>query len=667
VRACVTLALWTSSPAAAVPPGDVALRPLADQVATAFGIVPPLVTVDQISRPGLPAIPTLVAHSPTVPTARRTPEGDLEISARCSDALRGMRVAAFVLTPADVQVERFRCPDADEPIPLRLRGVSEDPSRVIVLVQPLAPYRVKTPAVTLRPGTSLRASTALLQTGPLDRSGHPRARIVARNAAGRTATVLDRRFDWAATPADRHWVDVRVDLDPIRAALGPEVRLSFESDADQRAPYPVHPVWGDPVLASPIEDATAKRWNVLLVSLDTLRADRVGSYGWPRKGTPVLDRLASEGTRFDTVIAQAPWTLPSHATMLTGFYPCVHGLTGSLGHPLPAGIVPLAEHLRAAGYATAATPEDIFFDPAAFARGFGFYHENHSNAPIRMPVTVGFAVDWLRTHATTPFFLLVHTYQAHEPYFAPPEVRAAFGAPAQTVGTDAPRAQQAAQYDAAVAYTDTSLAPLLDALDESGVRDRTIVVVASDHGEALQEHGYTGHGRTLHEEVLRVPMIWRAPGLIGAGRHVTGQVGLIDLTPTLLDLLGLPAGAELQGRSLVPLLRPGGPTTAPADRVLFSENSLEFYRRAARWNDWKATFEHGGVEIVDLLRDPGEMSPGAPPDRVAEATRAGANFDHECARARAAVEQAGAGVPTGPVVPPDEATLRRLRALGYVH
>ncbi len=192
----------------------------------------------------------------------------------------------------------------------------------------------------------------------------------------------------------------------------------------------------------------------MLVSLDTLRADRVGSYGWARKGTPVLDRLASEGTRLDTVVAQAPWTLPSHATMLTGFYPCVHGLTSSLGHPLPPGVVPLAERLRAAGYATAATPEDIFFDPAAFARGFGFYHENHSNDPIRMPVTVGFAVDWLRTQATTPFFLLVHTYQAHEPYFAPPAIRAAFGAPAQTVGTDAPREQQAAQYDAAVAYTD---------------------------------------------------------------------------------------------------------------------------------------------------------------------------------------------------------------------
>ena len=652
----------------AVPPGDLASRPLADQVATALGIVPPLVTIDQISRPGLPPLPSLIVHSPLAPAARRTPEGGLEIPVRCSDALRGLRAAAFVMTPTDVPVERFRCPAAaGEPILLRLPGVTEDPSRVIALVQPLAPYRVKTPPVTLHPGTSLRVAIALLQTGPLERSGHPRARIVARNAAGRTATVLDRRFDWAATPADRHWVDMRVDLDPVREALGSEVRLGFESSADQRAAYPVHPIWGDPVLAWPAADATEKRWNVVLVSLDTLRADRVGSYGWPRKGTPVLDRLASEGTRFDTVVAQAPWTLPSHATMLTGFYPCVHGLTGSLGHPLPAGIVPLAERLRAAGYATAATPEDIFFDPAAFARGFGFYHENHSNDPIRMPVTVGFAVDWLRTQATTPFFLLVHTYQAHEPYFAPPDVRAAFGAPAQTVGTDAPREQQVAQYDAAVAYTDASLAPLLDALDEIGVRDHTIVVVASDHGEALQEHGYTGHGRTLHEEVLRVPMIWRAPGLIGAGRRVTGEVGVIDFMPTLLDLLGIPPGAQLQGRSLASLLRPGGPTSAPADRVLFAENSLEFYRRAARWNDWKATFENGGVQIVDLLRDPAEMSPGAPADRVAEAERAAADFEHECARARAAVEQAGAGEPLAPFVPPDEATLRRLRALGYVH
>jgi arylsulfatase A-like enzyme len=353
--------------------------------------------------------------------------------------------------------------------------------------------------------------------------------------------------------------------------------------------------------------------------------------------------------------------------MFTGLYTCVHGSVGTpYGAPLAPYAVPLAEYLRTAGYSTAAVAEDVWLEAATFVRGFEFYRENRdSSNPDRSRQTIEWAVDWLHRQATAPFFLFVHTYQAHEPYFAPPQIRAAFGLGPELLPVTAPTEPLLAQYDAAVTYTDTKLAPLLAALDDLGLRERTIVVATSDHGEAFREHGYVGHGRSLHEEVLRVPMIWRAPGLVGAGRRVEGQVSLIDLTPTLLDLLGVPPGGGFQGISLAPSLRAGGPENAPGDRVLFSENTLEFYRLAIRTPGWKALLERGTTEIFHLDRDPGEHSPDAPEALVAEAAQKAAAFEQECARRKTRLEQAAAGRPVEPAMPPDPDLVRRLKALGY--
>jgi arylsulfatase A-like enzyme len=279
--------------------------------------------------------------------------------------------------------------------------------------------------------------------------------------------------------------------------------------------------------------------------------------------------------------------------MMTGLHQCVHGMTGSVGRPFPPGLRPLASRLRDAGYATAAITEGGFLDAAAFVRGFGYYWETR-DGDDRVRRTVAQAERWLHDDATEPFFLFVHTYQTHEPYFAAAPYDTMF---AEVDGGGAVAAAEAAsdqhlltKYDAAVRYTDASIAPLLDTLRARPGGSRTLLVITSDHGEAFGEHGYTGHGRTLHEEVLRVPLLVWAPGLVAAGRRVPGLVGVIDVAPTILDLLGLPVPGGLTGVSLAPQLHPGETPPLP-ERILFSENTLHNIYRLSPRAAWKAMYE----------------------------------------------------------------------------
>src|SRR5262249_20884537 len=319
------------------------------------------------------------------------------------------------------------------------------------------------------------------------------------------------------------------------------------------------------------------------MTLDTVRADRLGAYGYPGAEPPALDRLAREGLRFDQAVSAAPLTLPSHATLFSGLTPPHHGLRNNGAGRFPDDRATLATLLSARGYATGAFVGSFVLDHRfGLARGFDVYDDEidrDPNAPGSWEAersgsqVADRALAWLEKAAGTdgrPFFAWVHFYDAHAPY-APPEPYAG--------------RHRDALYDGEVAFVDAQVARLLEYLDRRGLAGSTVVVAAADHGEALGEHGELTHGLLLYEPTLRVPLLVRAPGL-PAGRAIRPPVGLADVAPTLAGLLGAslssaPAGKPapaLDGRDLSAALAAG---TEPPEGDLYAETE---YPRTFGWS-----------------------------------------------------------------------------------
>src|SRR5436309_4712262 len=292
--------------------------------------------------------------------------------------------------------------------------------------------------------------------------------------------------------------------------------------------------------------------NLLLVSIDTLRADRIGAYGYQRGTSPAMDRLAARGVRFETVIADSNWTLPSHMTLFTGRAPSVHGVTLP-AHRLAPEVPTLAELLRARGYRTAAfTGGGWVLGVYGFARGFERY-EDHG---LDFPTALELAERKIRDFATDDrFFIFVHTYEVHCPYDPPSSYAARFRTrPPEdeletrgrcgntyynTSGLTPGQAKFLSdRYDASIRYADDLLAGFLERLEAGGRLSDTLVVVLSDHGEEFLEHGRIGHRATQYIESLRIPWIMVGPGL--EPRVVQEPAGLADVMPTVLGLLRIP-------------------------------------------------------------------------------------------------------------------------------
>lgn len=445
---------------------------------------------------------------------------------------------------------------------------------------------------------------------------------------------------------DRGWRDYEVDLG---AFAGRPVRLRFETETPagpdcRRLPYPL---WADPVIVAP--QRLPRRPNVLLISLDTLRADRLGTYGYAKPTSPTIDHvLAAQGTVFARAFSAFPSTAGSHMTMLTSLDPCAHGVRNVSDPPLRPDARTLAELLREAGYATAAFTEDgQITTRLGFPRGFDVWVERHALEHAQAASTFRRAREWIRAHRRDPWFAFVHTYEVHEPYAPPPGYREMLTA------EDAP----SARYDGEIRYTDDLLAVLLDKLRRAGALAHTLVIVTSDHGEQFGEHGLHGHGNSLYDVLLHVPLVLWGPGLVPAGRRVTRAVGLVDLVPTVTDLLGLPPPPLTQGRSLVPLLE--GRALPP--RVLVAENVGA--PLAVRHDD---TSERKLLPRPDrpigaaflAATDPGELHDVAGTLGSAAFAEARRLFDAHCA--------AIPPPPPGAAAPPlDPAVQEKLRALGY--
>ncbi len=419
--------------------------------------------------------------------------------------------------------------------------------------------------------------------------------------------------------------------------------------------------------------------NLVLISLDTLRADFLGSYGYERPTSPTLDALAREGVAFEAAISPAPWTLPAHASLLTGLYPSRHGTRGE-GQGLAAGVGTLAEWLAASGFDTAAFVNSHYLSERyGLQRGFAtFRYAREFDAPPGPSPIGDWAVAWLGAERREPFFLFLHFYDTHRDYAPLPRFERLFARPYQgeitgsrreirrfrrgRLRVDAADARRLTDlYAAEIRQVDETLARVLAALEASPAGGRTLVVVTSDHGEEFLDHGALGHGRTHYDEVLRVPLILRGPGL-PRGLRVAEPVSLVDLAPTLLAQFGVPAPAGLDGLDLSPLWRGAAPEPL-SGRALFAEADRRDGRhdllRSVRKGRFKLILERasGDAALYDLAADPGETR-----DLAAENAEAAAWLRADLERfAEATPLQAPRALPAL-----TDETRRQLEALGYV-
>jgi len=392
--------------------------------------------------------------------------------------------------------------------------------------------------------------------------------------------------------------------------------------------------------------------NVLLITIDTVRADRIGAYGYAKAATPVMDRLAREGVRFADATTQAPLTGPAHAALLTGLYPARIGVRDNATTPVPDSVTTAAELFKAGGYRTGGfVGAFILTAPYGFAQGFdtfdadfpGFSDGLKLQAQRRGDAVVDAAVKWLDGGSTQPFFGWVHLYDAHAPYDAPAPFAARF---------------KSSPYDGEIAYVDACIGRLVVALGQSGRLDRTLIAVVADHGESLGEHGEAEHGMFLYESVLHIPWIMRLPGRARAGTIVSGQVRTIDVLPTLTAIAGVPM-PRVDGESVAALIEGKTRRDTPTS---FAETYYPKWHygwselKSVRDDRWKF-IDAPKQELYDLRADPAERR-NVSPDRSTLA----AGMSRELGKI-----DGGFGAAANTEAPkPDADTLARLRSLGYV-
>jgi arylsulfatase A-like enzyme/Tfp pilus assembly protein PilF len=397
----------------------------------------------------------------------------------------------------------------------------------------------------------------------------------------------------------------------------------------------------------PSPDAALRGAPIVLISIDTLRADHLPAYGYTAGRTPNIDRLAREGVVFEDVYSHCPLTLPAHASMLTGLLPAHHGLRDNIGFRLGADHRTLATRFKGAGLRTGgAVSAYVLRAATGIAQGFEFYDdaieteggtESIGNLQRDGAITVDALSRWIAGQNGARLFAFLHLYEPHSPY-TPPERHRGTGSP----------------YDGEVAYADELVGRFLAALETSGIYDRAIVVLTADHGEGLGDHGEAEHGIFLYREAVRVPLIVRLPEGQRAGTRVGGLAAQSDLAPTLLDLAGLPAEG-LDGVSLRPALF----GAAPSDRPVYSETLYPRYHFG--WSELFAATDGRyryvrapRPELFDLSVDKGERrNVAAERASVAEAMK-------RWLEARGAGAAASAPEPVAPDV------REKLQALGYV-
>ena len=366
--------------------------------------------------------------------------------------------------------------------------------------------------------------------------------------------------------------------------------------------------------------------NILLISIDALRADHLGSYGYDRATSPALDRLASKGVRFSRAFVNTHGTPPSHTTLLSSLYQETHRVgidsdaaEGGGGYSIPNEVVLVQEILQQAGWLTVAVTGGGYMSAEfGFARGFEIFHDHAGGVVPATQKIIDILAD--RNEDARPVFAFFHTYQVHSPYDPPEKYKDLFGeyegrveasseallAIQKSAGKLLTRADfeyLESLYDGEIRHTDTVIGRMLSTLEAEGFLDNTVVIVTADHGEEFGEHGGVLHGGKLFEELLRVPLIITGRG-VPHGVTNPNLVSLIDIPPTILSLASLPAPPEMEGRDIFD-------TTNDApwqkQRIFAQYGNRLYCVRAPRWKlIHRPAID--GVKLFDLHRDPGERS-----------------------------------------------------------
>lgn len=474
------------------------------------------------------------------------------------------------------------------------------------------------------------------------------------------------------------WLAQSVDL---KRYAGREIWLAFETSfpgyepVGETPPLPLVGVFADPVLHD--RAAYRKSKGVVLISIDTVRRDHVSLYGYPRRTTPGLEALARESVTFDDAVSTASWTLPAHASLLTSTYPGVHGaVTARVG--LSPQWPRLPAILKEHGFFTQAMVTHVYLSRAY---GFGEGFDRHHYLPeTRAGEVTSEAISFLESRGDRDFFLFLHYYDPHWHYDPPPPYDTAFD-PAYHGSVDGiwwnfkdldaasidPRDLHhiEALYDGEILYTDRQLERLFQEMKRLGVYDDSLVVVTSDHGEEFLDHGMWEHQKTLYEEQLRIPLIMKLPGGAKGPRRVQGQVSLIDVAPTILDLLGIASPATYQGQSLLSSMDRGKSEVrerAWAETEHTLDGSHKFALRRGSGGK-KVIFTVKGdadaIELYDLSRDGKET-------RSLKESASRDGLEKELAVYVADVERRRANKARSPDVILDRRDLERLRSLGYL-
>jgi len=509
-------------------------------------------------------------------------------------------------------------------------------------------------------------------------------------------TVFSRTLDPQRELAEPRWVDASVDLSQL---AGSTVRFVFRIEPTGEASAEVgdsvvplvgwSPVWSSPILRFTSAREADERPNVILISLDTLRADHLGCYGYHRDTSPNIDKFAEGAFLFENCIAPSSWTLPSHASVFTGLHPSVHGAIVFLPacRPIRQEEKTLAELARQHGYLTAAYTEGVLVSGSlGFSQGFELYSDGEATLEGAAEETFNKAFQWVQAHAGLPFFLFVHTYQAHNPYTPPGRFATMFDTGyTGRVGkdifdphmdfSDADKIHLEALYDGEIAYTDAVVGAFLKRLRKMRLLDNTMVVIFSDHGEEFWDHGGVQHGVTLYDEQLRVPLIIRLAGNEPPTGRESRQVSLTDLYATVTELLGIEHDSLPDCMSLTPLMGVSKPGVQYERTVVVSEtchrdNPLQFI--SDRWRRYSVrtdaekymhTEKYDTEELYNLRLDPNETN------NIAQDNTS--SLKHYRAVKESFLKSVSAGLPQPSAtelrpVPFSEEDRRRLRALGYL-
>lgn len=483
------------------------------------------------------------------------------------------------------------------------------------------------PAVIIPSGGKIRYEVRIPKGGRLEfhlalpprKNSSPEKRSFMVNVYSSGSRLL-KRFDIDAVNSGRvfkAFVPVKLDLADIAKK---KVIIEFEYKNGGNPGVPDFIALADPMLYP--SDAGDKP-NIILISLDTLRSDHLGIYGYGRGTSPNIDKFAKESTVFLNAVSCSPWTLPSHMSFMTSLYPFETGLRPSgtwyADSRLAPSVKTLAQYMKEAGYKTAGITGGSYLSAVyGYDRGFDFYREHTHYKEKDSNVEIAQAIDWIKANRADRFFLFFHTYEIHEPYTRDYFCRL------ENIRENGGgiRPYVIAKYDSGIRHADESVGRLIDELRRMGLLFKTVVIITSDHGENfdLLKKGRSGtwgsHGQTLYDAELKVPLIIGGCKKFQTGKRIMNQVSLVDLLPSIVDMAGEEAGEGIRGRSFLPLI--SGDRGAGAYAYAEGIFRAKYDKKALRTNGFKFIYDtapadgaesaEAKYEYYDLGKDPHEKT-----------------------------------------------------------